>query len=705
MPNPYRMTISRLTIDKLGVRLYDRVSAVIAELIANSYDADATIVTVEAPMGQFLATKTAGKVEDKGLEIIVSDNGIGMTPDEVNAFYLKVGAERRNDTGKGRGDKSEKYNRKVMGRKGVGKLAPFGICEEIEVLTSGGKKVEVLATEKSDKKSGYRTAHLILDRTKIVNDTDDKYFPEVGHQDGTLSPKCGTIIRLRKFSSYRRVNDHQSFVRQLAQRFGIQSNDWKIVTRNSEKEEAEGNEKIVGSFDIETMENSRIEFKGPHSPTLRIRNSDNYRVIGPENRPIDSLMAGFASDDYFYPITGWVAYARKPYMDELMAGIRIYCRGKIAAQTAVFNRKAGFPGEHNIRSYLVGEIHADWLDESEDLIQTDRRDILWSHELGQALEEWGKAVINKIGKIARDPMRKTMLERFFAVGKVRERIQAEFPSDSQNAIRETAEKVAGMFGRSIRGGEVNDEGVVNSMVQLSLNLAPHITLHEELRAAADKTESTVSTINQILKTARVAELSSFGTIAEDRLGVIGRLQSLIADPDAVEQNFQGLLEDAPWLINPEWSPVTQNQTFNTIIEKFRKLYGESSIKPEAVQNKEKRPDFVLLNQDNRVQIVEIKNQGHKLINPEMDRIIEYYMAMKDLLISNIQDDSLYKEPRITVVCDGIQLSGSREIAFEAYCRDGILTRVSWTTFLMRTRRVHQEFLDEAARQRRIVGAE
>ncbi|WP_328402208.1 hypothetical protein [Nocardia sp. NBC_00403] len=42
----YTMRISRLTIDKLGIRLYDRVSAVLAELVANSYDADATKVEV-----------------------------------------------------------------------------------------------------------------------------------------------------------------------------------------------------------------------------------------------------------------------------------------------------------------------------------------------------------------------------------------------------------------------------------------------------------------------------------------------------------------------------------------------------------------------------------------------------------------------------------------------------------------------------------
>src|SRR5882672_3959930 len=126
----YRMTISRLTVDKLGVKLYDKVSAVIAELIANSYDADATKVTVTAPMGEMLASKSGTKVKDKGHMIEVADNGHGMTPDQINPFYLKIGAERRTDPK--RGERSPKFKRHVMGRKGVGKLAPFGVCRFIE---------------------------------------------------------------------------------------------------------------------------------------------------------------------------------------------------------------------------------------------------------------------------------------------------------------------------------------------------------------------------------------------------------------------------------------------------------------------------------------------------------------------------------------------------------------------------------------------
>ena len=129
MANEYTMRISRLTVDKLGVKLYDKVSAVIAELISNSYDADATRVTVRAPMGNYLASKAGGSISDKGFEITIEDDGTGMTPDEMQNFFLVVGAERRADPR--RGATSRIHHRKVMGRKGVGKLAPFGICKKI----------------------------------------------------------------------------------------------------------------------------------------------------------------------------------------------------------------------------------------------------------------------------------------------------------------------------------------------------------------------------------------------------------------------------------------------------------------------------------------------------------------------------------------------------------------------------------------------
>ena len=137
---PYTMKISRYTIDKLGVKMYDRVSDVIAEIISNSYDADAEHVRVLVPAGRSLATrKGGGEVVDQGLTITIEDDGHGMTPDAANDFYLKIGTDRRADRRRGpAAAESPRLHRRVMGRKGIGKLASFGICKKIEVWSAGG---------------------------------------------------------------------------------------------------------------------------------------------------------------------------------------------------------------------------------------------------------------------------------------------------------------------------------------------------------------------------------------------------------------------------------------------------------------------------------------------------------------------------------------------------------------------------------------
>jgi len=144
--------------------------------------------------------------------------------------------------------------------------------------------------------------------------------------------------------------------------------------------------RVVGQFDVETMPKTMLNLDVERDSNGREKEPVQYRVYNPDGSIRQDISAGFSHDGIFYPVTGWIAYAKDPYKDDLMAGVRIYCRGKIAAQTSVFNRKAGFWGEHSVRSYLVGELHADWLDEEEDLIQTDRRDILWSTNLDRHLK-------------------------------------------------------------------------------------------------------------------------------------------------------------------------------------------------------------------------------------------------------------------------------------------------------------------------------
>jgi HSP90 family molecular chaperone len=107
-------------VKHLGLSMYRGAVPALAELISNSWDADATKVTVTVPFG----------VGMKDQRIIVADNGRGMTWDEVQQAYLVVGRDRR----KAEGEKTP-GNRVVMGRKGLGKRAGFGIAQVVEVRT------------------------------------------------------------------------------------------------------------------------------------------------------------------------------------------------------------------------------------------------------------------------------------------------------------------------------------------------------------------------------------------------------------------------------------------------------------------------------------------------------------------------------------------------------------------------------------------
>jgi len=707
MAHEYRMTISWLTVDKLGIKLYDKVSAVIAELVSNSWDADATEVVIEAPLGKYLTSKT-GKIEEQGYEIKVIDNGIGMTPDEINNCYLIVGADRRDTGGRNRGDRSPKFDRYVMGRKGVGKLAPFGICKEIEILTSGGEP---------NHEGKYLTAHIILNRDKILNNDENKdngyYKPDTGRLDNTWSERTGTVITLRKFS-YRRVSDYTTFSRQLSQRFGLPSSDWCIKIRDLTKNPSQDDhEQIVDKFTVETLDHTKLIFEGPDGPNFSGRvQSDiqsSFKALGPDGSEIENLKAGFIYDEKFFPITGWVAYSKKPYKDDLMAGIRIYCRGKIATKTSVFNREAGFHREYSIRSYLVGELHANWLDEDDDLILTDRRDILWSDSICREFQEWGKRIIEKIGNISRNPLRKRRYERFLEIGNVEERLHKEFPTSRYDDMRKDARELIKLWSQSLDDSEAEDLEVVKRVLDIAINMAPHISLNNTLRKAADKEKTSIAIMGEILQTARLAELSSFGRIAKNRISVIERVRKLKGNPETVEMEMQKLIQTAPWLINPQWTPITANQTFNTLKKELERCYKKTIGKDFSLgdfQETNRRPDFILLSQDNGLQIIEIKRPGKGLTNDEMDRIIDYYNILDNFLKdpANKKFSDSFQHHRVTLVCDKIDLIRSQKVSYDAYVTDGKLTRISWAVFLLNTEIMHQDFLRESEKQKELLVA-
>lgn len=118
----YKLSIDPKILELLGPSLYTNIYYILAELIANAYDADAHNVYI-------IANKD---------DITVEDDGKGMSYENGDIQkYLSVAEVSRNN------DKEAltKLNRKKMGRKGVGKLAALSVSENVLIKTiSNGEK-------------------------------------------------------------------------------------------------------------------------------------------------------------------------------------------------------------------------------------------------------------------------------------------------------------------------------------------------------------------------------------------------------------------------------------------------------------------------------------------------------------------------------------------------------------------------------------
>ena len=123
----YRLSIDPKILELLGPSLYTNIYYILAELIANAYDAEARNVYI---------------ISNKD-DITVEDDGKGMS--YINGDikkYLSVAEVSRNDE---KDSLTKVLKRKKMGRKGVGKLAALSVSENVIIKTiSNGEKSAII---------------------------------------------------------------------------------------------------------------------------------------------------------------------------------------------------------------------------------------------------------------------------------------------------------------------------------------------------------------------------------------------------------------------------------------------------------------------------------------------------------------------------------------------------------------------------------
>ncbi len=307
------MTFDPNTIEHLGVRMYSTLPPVLAELIANSYDAKASTVSV-------LLTDAKGMPKT----ILVQDDGIGMSFEDINQKFLRIGRNRREGV-------TEEPGRKVIGKKGLGKLSFFGIANEIEVTTKMGGKENAFLLKWED----------------IKTSTTPNYHPTILKNNVDCDPaQTGTTIILRQI---KRESDFsaEDLADSLSKIFIVEPGFKITVQRNDEDPIEIANDRRYNGLDKE------IEWDVPADI---------------------QLISDYDKNDQ---VTGHLIATEKPISPKTnMRGIVLFSRKKMVNAPDYFSDSTS----SHFFSYLTGWLEVDFIDElDEDVISTDRQSVNWGH--------------------------------------------------------------------------------------------------------------------------------------------------------------------------------------------------------------------------------------------------------------------------------------------------------------------------------------
>lgn len=330
--SPFELKFDPLTIKHLGVRMYSTLPPALAEIISNSYDADASKVTI-----------TLIEEDGKPKEIEVEDDGKGLSLDEINRKFLVIGRNRRNDEGD---HPSAKYGRFPTGKKGLGKLALFGLAKTITILTrQNGKQNE-----------------FVLDWDEL-NVAEGKYQPKATQIDQATSDADGTVITLTNLKRESPF-DPSGLADSLSRIFIIDENFNLFITSPSGEEITIDNERKYRALDS--------EFEWSLASTALV--------------PSPSI--------YFGNIDGRLLTSKKPIAPSSgLRGIALFSRGKLVNAPEFFSSSTS----SHFYQYLTGWITVDFIDLlSEDVISTNRQSIDWEHPEMMNLRKFLYEIISKV---------------------------------------------------------------------------------------------------------------------------------------------------------------------------------------------------------------------------------------------------------------------------------------------------------------------
>ena len=240
-------------ITKLGGTLYGGFVPAICETISNSYDADATLVTIRVT----------------GDEVCIEDNGVGMDWETLKNSFFEAGKNRRNSKNHGKTAKG----RFVTGKKGLGKFALFGFCKELYIETSDGKNINTFVINIDD-----------------LNKFNDTQYPLESKSRVSIDGKSYTKITLRNLlKKYKGLESLDSLARRINYVFQNDNDEFlvKLITRSGVVEQVEqlDQEKRRAIVRGDKDDDQRIIYEIPESLSIK----DEANTIKLDERDIEFI--------------------------------------------------------------------------------------------------------------------------------------------------------------------------------------------------------------------------------------------------------------------------------------------------------------------------------------------------------------------------------------------------------------------------------
>lgn len=632
----YIITMDLQVLNHLGLNLYSSMPAVISEVVANAWDADAENVQVN------IIDNT---------EIVIADDGCGMNLEDINERFLKVGYRKRNEH-----SYTPKHNRAVMGRKGIGKLSLFSIAYSITILSNkdGEKNALLINTRELDTaiKNGENYEPTELDIGKVNFDHN------------------GTKIILNELKK-RTLNLGRFLKRRLARRFSVigDQNSFNVWI-NDDKIKPEDREYISKA--------QYLWLYGTEDGQKQILSQINPLIFKNSFPRPNKISVGTKE----YSFSGWLATSEEPNAlkdeEESVNRIAIMVRGKMAKEDIL--SECGETGLY--AKYVFGEISAEFLDkdDEDDITTSNRQNFFEDDDRYLALKSFIKAELNHI--------KNNWIDLRNTIG-TDEATKIEVVKDWYNELGSDDKKAAGKL-----FGKINQ---LTIQTPEKRELVRHGILAFEtlkLKNCLDEFDQ-ISTedISAFIKAAEVLnsiEATYYYKIVYERLSVIKKMKNVV-DENALEKVVQQHLAQNLWLLDPSWDRGTGLPSVEEAIKTQFNIINASLTQEEQ----DARLDVRYRKAANRHVIIELKRAGRTVKRGELiQQIMKYHDAL-----TKIMNASNEREPFEIIVLVGMPIE-NLDITGEIYHNflDSLLpykTRVMYyRELILNAEKMYADFLEK-----------